>query len=271
MVWRPSPMTHHLSPTMPWMLLVDQAASGAWNMAVDQALLEHAERAGWATLRLYAWEPATLSFGRNEPATRRYDRATIERLALPTVRRPTGGRAVWHDDEVTYAVAAPSAGFGTLREAYHAIHALLAEALASLGAPVALAADRPAVGVGAGACFASAAGGEVVAPGGGKVVGSAQVRGENAFLQHGSIILGGAQERVAAVTLGAADAPHVEGLRTLLPPERATHEAVAQAIARTAARRWGAPAEPRALPDDVRHAAEALVPRYQDPAWTWRR
>jgi lipoate-protein ligase A len=264
-------MTHHLSPTMPWMHLIDAGAGGAWNMAVDQALLAHAERAGVATLRLYAWEPATLSFGRNEPAARRYDRAAIERLALPTVRRPTGGRAVWHDDEVTYAVAAPSASFGTLRQAYREIHAMLAKALASLGAPVGLAADRPAVGVGAGACFASAAGGEVIALGGGKVVGSAQVRGENAFLQHGSIILGGAQQEVAAVTLGAAEAPRVVGLRTLLPPERASREAVTQAIARTAARRWGAPAEPSTLPDDVRRAAEALVPRYQDPAWTWRR
>jgi len=264
-------MTHPLSPPVRWILIVDDAAGGAWNMAVDQALLGHAERAGVGTLRLYAWEPATLSFGRNEPATRRYDRAAIERLAMPTVRRPTGGRAVWHADEVTYAVAAPSAGFGTLRQAYREIHAMLAEALASLGAPVGLAADRPAVGVGAGACFASAAGGEVVAPGGGKVVGSAQVRGEDAFLQHGSIILDGAQQEVAAVTLGAADPPNVVGLRTLLPPERATRDAVVQAIARTAARRWQVAAEPSDLPHEVRRAAEALAPRYQDPAWTWRR
>ena len=264
-------MTHHVFPTMRWIILVDQAADGPWNMAVDQALLQHAERAGAATLRLYSWDPATLSFGRNELAQRRYDRAAIDRQALPTVRRPTGGRAVWHDDELTYAVAAPSEGFGTLRQAYREIHALLAEALMSLGAAVGLAADRPAVGVGAGACFASAAGGEVVALGGGKVVGSAQVRGEGAFLQHGSIILGGAQERVAAVTLGAADPPNVVALRTLLPPERATREAVAKAVAQTAARRWNVSAEPGALPDDVRRAAEALLPRYRDPAWTWRR
>lgn len=256
---------------MIWMLLVDPAAGGAWNMAVDQALLAHAERAGVATLRLYAWEPATLSFGRNEPAARRYDRAAIARLAMPTVRRPTGGRAVWHADEVTYAVAAPSAGFGTLRQAYREIHAMLAEALVALGAPVGLASDRPAVGVGAGACFASAAGGEVVALGGGKVVGSAQVRGENAFLQHGSIILGGAQQEVAAVTTGDADPPSVVGLRTLLPPAHATGESVTQAIVRTAARLWQVPEEPGALPEDVRRAAEGLVPHYQDPAWTWRR
>jgi lipoate-protein ligase A len=254
-----------------WVLLVDQAADGPWNMAVDQALLQSAEERGVATLRLYSWQPATLSFGRNEPAQRRYDRAEIERLAMPTVRRPTGGRAVWHDDEVTYAVAAPAAGFGSLREAYREIHALLAEALVSLGAPVLLAAERPAVGVGAGACFASAAGGEVVAAGGGKVVGSAQVRGEGAFLQHGSIILGGAQERVAHVTLGAADPPNVVGLTSLLPAGRATREAVVQAVAQAAARRWQVPSEPAALPEETRRAAEALLPRYRNPGWTWRR
>lgn len=256
---------------MRWLLLIDDAAGGAWNMALDQALLEAAEREGVATLRLYAWDPFTLSFGRNEPATRRYDRAAIERNGMAVVRRPTGGRAVWHADEVTYAVAAPAETFGTLRETYGAIHGLLAEALMGLGAPVGLAPDRPAVGVGAGACFASAAGGEVVTLDGGKVVGSAQVRSEGAFLQHGSIILTGAQEEVAAVTRGGADAPNVVGLARLLPPAKAGRDAVVRAIAAAAARAWGVPDAPATLPDGLRAAAEALLPRFGDPAWTWRR
>lgn len=240
-------------------------------MALDQALLDAAEREGSATLRLYAWRPYTLSFGRNEPATRRYDRAAIERHGMAVVRRPTGGRAVWHADEVTYAVAAPSEAFGSLRETYRAIHGFLAEALMGLGAPVGLAPDRPAVGVGAGACFASAAGGEVVTLNGGKVVGSAQVRSERAFLQHGSIILTGAQEEVAAVTVGGAEAPHVIGLSRLLPADRAARDAVVGAIAAVAARRWGVPETPAPLPGALRGATEALLPRFRDPAWTWRR
>jgi lipoate-protein ligase A len=256
---------------MRWTLLIDPPAEGAWNMALDQALLDAAEREGLATLRLYAWEPYTLSFGRNEPATRRYDRAAIAARGMAVVRRPTGGRAVWHADEVTYAVAAPTATFGPLRDTYRAIHGLLAEALMGLGAPVGLAADRPAVGVGAGACFASAAGGEVVTLNGGKVVGSAQVRSGDAFLQHGSIIISGAQEEVAAVTVGGANPPNVVGLARLLPPARATREAVMRAIAATAARRWGVPAERAAVPDGVRREAQALLPRFRDPAWTWRR
>src|SRR5262249_9925627 len=108
-------------------------------MAVDSALLEAAER-GQRALRLYRWGPPALSFGRNEPALKRYDRAAIESRGLSTVRRPTGGRAVWHDREVTYAVAAPVETFGSLRATYQEIHALLADALRGLGAPVTLAA-----------------------------------------------------------------------------------------------------------------------------------
>ncbi len=240
-------------------------------MALDAALLSAAERDGACTLRLYAWDPPTLSFGRNEPALRRYDRAAIAARGLAVVRRPTGGRAVWHHREVTYAVAAPSSVFGSLRDTYREIHAMLADALTSLGAAVVLAADRPADGVGAGACFASAAGGEVMALRGGKVVGSAQVRGEGAFLQHGSVLLAADQEVVAGVTIGDAAAPSATGVAELVAPERATWDAVAAAIHRAAAARWLVPAVAGTPRPEVRQAAADLVATYADAAWTWRR
>jgi lipoate-protein ligase A len=239
-------------------------------MALDEALLEAAGAAGLRALRLYAWDPATLSFGRNEPALTRYDRAHIAGRGLAAVRRPTGGRAVWHHREVTYSVVAPADTFGSLRETYHAIHALLAEALFGLGAAVRLAADRAATGVGAGACFASAAGGEVVTPDGAKVVGSAQVRLGGAFLQHGSILLVADQDVVSRVTRGTADAPVAAGLDTLVGPECATWDAVADAVAGTARRRWGLPETCAELPAAVRGRAEALRSRYADESWTWR-
>jgi lipoate-protein ligase A len=240
-------------------------------MALDSALLRAAEQDGLCTLRLYSWDPPTLSFGRNEPALKRYDRNAIAARSLAVVRRPTGGRAVWHDREVTYAVAAPAEVFGSLRATYHEIHASLAQALASLGAHVLLAADRPPAGVGAGACFASAAGGEVVAATGGKVVGSAQVRGDGAFLQHGSVLLAAEQDVVAAVTRGEADAPSAAGLVDLLPGNRATWPCVSGAIHRAATARWGAPATAGELPPRVRGWAGELLSRFADPAWTWRR
>ena len=165
-------------------------------MAIDEALLDEAGRTGTAFLRLYRWDPPCLSLGRNEPA--------IERPGVATVRRPTGGRAVWHEHEVTYAVAAPIAAFGRLRDAYRDIHERLASALRSLGADVTLAADRatptPPLRDRPNACFAETVGGEVLV-GGRKVIGSAQVRRGAAFLQHGSILLDGSPETVNATTL----------------------------------------------------------------------
>lgn len=190
-----------LACDLQWQVTVEpDGRSGADNMAVDQMLLEEAGRTGGSFLRLYRWSPPCLSFGRNEPATTRYDRAAIELLGIDVVRRPTGGRAVWHDAEVTYAVAAPVAAFGTLRDSYRAIHARLAAALRKLGMAAELAPDTGhRTPLGAGACFAQAVGGEVVV-GGRKLVGSAQVRQGTAFLQHGSILLDGSQDMVAAVS-----------------------------------------------------------------------
>lgn len=255
---------------MTWLLVRDAPAPGAWNMAVDAALLEAAS-GGASCLRLYAWDPPTLSFGRNEPALKRYDRAAIARRGIATVRRPTGGRAVWHHHEVTYSVTAPAVAFGTLREAYHEIHAMLADALLRLGAAVALAADRPAMGVGAGACFASAAGGEVAARSGGKVVGSAQVRRAGALLQHGSILLADDQDLVASLTIGEAGTVAARGVAELVGAARGGFDAVADAVSEAAAARWGVPLAPAPLPAAVQARAAALEAFYRDPAWIWRR
>jgi len=175
-------------------------------MALDAALLDRADCMGEAFLRLYRFDPPCLSLGRNEP-TARYDRSAIARLALDVVRRPTGGCAVWHEHEVTYAVAAPIATFGGLREAYRAIHTRLSAALQSLGVDATLALARPRLPSPAfhrpGPCFATPVGGEVLVAGR-KLVGSAQVRKRNAFLQHGSILLDGSQEIVSLVSRGSS-------------------------------------------------------------------
>lgn len=247
--------------TLEWRLAVDRlGASGATNMALDQALLDEASRSGRAFVRLYRWSPPCLSFGRNEPATRRYDPAAIERLGIDVVRRPTGGRAVWHNQEVTYAVAAPVAAFGSLRESYQAIHERLAAALRRLGVPATLAPDPDArVPLESGACFAQAVGGEVVV-GGRKLVGSAQVRQGGAFLQHGSILLDGSQDVVAAVSRQ----PSAVGSHTTLQAELGrpvTFEEVADAIVDA----WGQPLTATA-PNGPPAPATAF-----SSTWTWRR
>jgi len=163
-------------------------------MATDEALLDRVLRSGGAFLRLYRWDPPTLSIGRNQRI------GPVER-ALPVVRRPTGGKAVWHEHEVTYAVAAPIALYGSLREAYCQIHARIAAALRSLGVAASLAPYRPTVRPSDGptSCFAQPVGGEILVQGR-KLVGSAQMRRQDAFLQHGSILLAGSQRAVGART-----------------------------------------------------------------------
>ena len=99
-----------------WSLLIDTPRPGWENMAIDSALLDLADQEGSAFLRLYQWQPHCLSFGRHEPARRRYDVERIRSLQLDCVRRPSGGRAVWHARELTYAVAAPLTAFGGLKQ-----------------------------------------------------------------------------------------------------------------------------------------------------------
>jgi len=255
------------SQTLTWQLLVDPAGRpGAENMALDQALLDAADRTGASFLRLYRWSPSCLSFGRNEPALTRYDRAAIERLGLDVVRRPTGGRAVWHDAEVTYAVAAPVEAFGSLRESYCEIHRRLARALQSLGVPADLAPNPESrAPLHTGSCFADAVGGEVVVRGR-KLVGSAQVRQGLAFLQHGSILLDGSQDIVGAISRPptAASSFRVRGSITLREALGRTvaFEEVAQAIVSVWDDQLTVTAHYRPLPP---------VTAAFGSDWTWRR
>ena len=246
-----------------WQLLLEpQGRSGPENMAVDVALLERADRMGEAFLRLYRFDPPCLSLGRNEAAGG-YDRAAIPRLGIDVVRRPTGGGAVWHEHELTYAVAAPIAAFGLLRQAYRAIHQRLLTALRLLGADVALAPDRPTARppVPPSACFSQPVGGEVLLRTR-KLVGSAQMRRGGAFLQHGSILLDGSQDVIAAVTRE----PQAASAATTLSEElarRITWEEVADAIVAT----W----DTGVTSPNLHQPPPTSIAWFSDPAWTWRR
>lgn len=179
-----------------WHLLIDSVGrSGDYNMSTDVDLLLESARTGAQYLRLYRWDPPTLSIGRNQP----FSAAAYPDVEV--VRRPTGGKAVWHEHEVTYAVAAPIAAFGSLRSAYCEIHTRIVRALRSLGVEAHLAPHRPTVrpSDGPASCFAITVGGEILVAGR-KLVGSAQVRRGQALLQHGSILLAGSQQKVTAVT-----------------------------------------------------------------------
>jgi lipoyl(octanoyl) transferase len=251
----------------PYVLWDDLTPRPGWrNMAIDRTLLERAQ-AGESWLRLYAWDPPCLSFGRHEPASSRYDAERIAELGLAVVRRPTGGRAVWHAGELTYAVAAPSAGLGSLRDACDEIHGMLRDALAALGVATEPAPAHRAAAVDAGACFSRPAGGELMV-GGRKVVGSAQVREGAAFLQHGSILLEGDQSTVASVTRGPAP-PDLSASLARVLGRPVARERVARAITAAAAARWGPPTRRVEAPAEVLERAETHGACFRSAAWTW--
>jgi lipoate-protein ligase A len=188
-------------------LLFDPPASGAWNMAVDEALLETAATSGLATLRFYAWEEPTLSLGYFQSAADRLEHPAS--LNCPLVRRASGGGAIIHDRELTYSIALPQrvARPETATELYDTAHETLIELLATLGVTASL--FRTSLGSCGSSrsdnkgepflCFERRTCGDVVC-GHAKIAGSAQRRRRGVVLQHGSVLL--ARSKAAPTLLG---------------------------------------------------------------------
>jgi len=258
-----------------WRLLDTGARDGAWNMACDVALMERARRTGEAVFRVYAWSEPTLSFGRHESARQQYDAAAIAAAGVRVVRRPTGGRALLHDHEVTYSVTAPLAEGESLGASMRRYNQLLLRALHMLGANATEATAPRAMRPEGAACFAVPAGGELML-GDRKLVGSAQVRQDGALLQHGSILLADDQGRIAGFATGPfLSATPAATLHEVLGAG-ATYGAVRDALLReVAADGDDRPASTLVLSVDDgsidrRVLADALG-HFRDDAWTWRR
>jgi lipoyl(octanoyl) transferase len=170
-------------------ILVDRLPEhGAWNMAVDEVLLESAVAETAETLRLYRWAEPTLSLGYFQSAGRAAENPLWR--GLPVVRRLSGGGAIVHDCELTYALALPAsrARAQDPKALYHAAHHAVIDALRSLGFDAALRGRAvPARGAEF-LCFARGDDFDVVA-GDVKILGSAQRRRKGAVLQHGGLIL----------------------------------------------------------------------------------
>jgi lipoate-protein ligase A len=279
-----------------WRLLLDDFADGATNMARDEAIAAiHAEGATPPTLRLYRWRPACLSLGRFQRADA-IDRSACARAGVAVVRRPSGGRALLHDDELTYAVVAradhPLVVGGSIVESYRRISEALLAGLRRLGVDAELTPARknderrmmndevpaPAdhrssfLAQRSAACFDAPASYELTV-GGRKLVGSSQTRRAGVLLQHGAIPL----------------SPHAGRLAALLanPPDDLGHKMIAldQALGRAVgfdelagailsgfAGAWGVAFERGALTSQERAAEQRLrEEKYATERWTYVR
>jgi lipoate-protein ligase A len=272
-----------------WRILDTGPADGFTNMAVDEAILEmHAAKGGLSTLRFYTWSPPALSLGYGQPIEADIDLTQCQALGIDVVRRPTGGRAVLHDHEITYSVVVsaddPRVTSGVLAS-YLMISQALIRGLAYLGITAELLPLRRGVPLLSGraspVCFATPSSYEV-AVGGRKIIGSAQRRARDVIMQHGSIPLSWDIKKMHAVfgspqrhDESAPREPAYHSFMTSLQEAggRAYHYAeVVAALARGIAETWEIELIQGQLSDAERQRSAYLsVTKYRSDTWTWQR
>jgi lipoate-protein ligase A len=276
-----------------WRFINTGSDDAASNMALDEALLLMQE-AGAAppTLRVYGWSTPTLSLGYTQHTRQEVNLAACREYGVTVMRRPTGGRAVLHDQEVTYSVVLPttlSTSPGALTEDYRRLGMALAAALRHLSLAVCLARPhrqaRSQYSVASPACFAALSRYELSVAGK-KIVGSAQKRLSHALLQHGSIPLWLDRQRLFACLQVPAErraALIQEAYTTMVAVNEVATTPVSAAALHQALRLGFGSAlgieliETPILPEEWRLARELRQTKYATPAWNldgaaaWRR
>ncbi len=266
-----------------WRLLITSPARGAWNMAVDESILEHIGRgASPPTLRLYAWEPPCLSLGHAQPFAE-VDVTRLKERGWEVVRRPTGGRAILHTDELTYSVIAPNDEprvEGSVLESYNRLAQALLLAVKELDLPVELKEEKTnQQGTPNPVCFEVPSTYEITVNGK-KLIGSAQARRKEGVLQHGSLPLRGDISRICQALVFENEAARQKAARRLLARAATVESALgravsweeaAQAFVRAFEAQLGLNFERGELSKSESRRAEELVKeKYDHPSWTQR-
>jgi lipoate-protein ligase A len=188
-----------------WRVIKNKPANGAWNMAVDEAILGSIQSGkSKPALRMFAWYPPCLSLGYAQPFSD-IDLDRLSTMGWDAVRRITGGRAILHTDELTYSVIGPDNEprlQGGVLESYRCLSAALLSALRMMGLPAQVVPkpstsdqnkqDHQPV------CFETPSNYEITFSGR-KLIGSAQARKKSTVLQHGTIPLYGDITRIIDV------------------------------------------------------------------------
>ena len=267
-----------------WRLLLSKPLPGAWNMAIDSAILDAVTQGkALPTLRLYSWKPPAISLGSAQSAAD-VDLDALRAHGWELVRRPTGGKALLNMDELTYSVIGPENEprlRGGVLESYRRIAAALAAALRIVGAPVEIHTDheKPTEPYDAAICFEVPSSYEIVVDGR-KLVGSAQARHAHGILQHGSIPLAGDLGRITEVLRFASPQEAAQALSRLKSRALTLQEALgrvldwqelAKAVIRGFCDQLALDLQPSFLTPWERDRARELVEqRYANDAWTFR-
>ncbi|MCS6860591.1 MAG: lipoate--protein ligase family protein [Abditibacteriales bacterium] len=266
---------------MRWRFLDTGLHNGAWNMAVDEAmLLAHAQGLTPPTLRFFRWQPPCVSLGYFQSADE-VDWEECARRGYDVVRRPTGGRAILHDQELTYSVVIADkeiAGGSSVLASYAALSQGLILGLRALGIEAYMEGRKPqgrreAVAPGPFSpanCFAAAARCDLLA-GGKKIVGSAQVRREGVILQHGAVPLRLNVEAWQAVLPGTTDLALLATDVNAAAPQTVSYDDLARALRHGFEAAFGVALQPAELTDWENAKAQDLVAtKYTASTWTRR-
>jgi lipoate-protein ligase A len=255
------------------------------NMAVDEAILLATGKGEVPpTLRLYGWEPPCLSIGYAQPFSD-VDHRQLNSQGWDIVRRPTGGRAILHTDELTYAVIGPDSNallVGGVIESYRRLSQALLSALHQLGIP-AQANQQKRSGPGEQSqepiCFEVPSNYEITVQGK-KLIGSAQARKRSGVLQHGSLPLYGDLARISLVLQYDTDSTRAEAGERLLDHattveavlgRRLSWKTAADALTNAFCSKLNVELVPGELTPNERQAVdELLVEKYKNPAWIKR-
>jgi lipoate-protein ligase A len=188
MVPRDSPFP--LTVSVPWRWIPPLLADGVSQMAIDALLLQQLAAAGAGgrpALRLYGWRRPTLSLGYHQRQLEPHWPALAAAGRIALVRRPSGGRAVLHAGELTYALVQPATGRRV--EVYAQACQWLLQAFADLGQPLHWGAASPRLAQQRSSCFGTATAADLLHVTGAKRIGSAQLWRGGHVLQHGSVLL----------------------------------------------------------------------------------
>jgi len=267
-------------PQSAWRLILSEPSSGAMNMAIDSAILAGVEEGlSPPTLRLYSWNPPCLSLGYNQP----YSDVDIDQLTSrhwDVIRRPTGGRAILHTDELTYAVIGPYSDprlSGSLMNSYRNISHALFDALSRLCLPVEVHAGKDPQAHHQPVCFENPSDFEITANGK-KIIGSAQARKKNCLLQHGSLPLSGDLTRITQVLSYPSQKARQQAGEIIVQKAITVGEALGEVISWIKASQAFKAAFSQALnikleegeltPKEMDKAGQLLSDKYGHPDWT---
>lgn len=257
----------------PWRLIQDAPQDGPTNMASDEALLLSCQVGrSRPTLRLYRWSNPTVSVGYHQPIDGEVDLTACRQRGVSLVRRPTGGRAVLHHQELTYSLVLPiqEGSRGVLQDYRWISHCLLL-GLKRLGLAAMMSRGGRSTGGCRGLCFLATSRYEL-AVNGQKLVGSAQRRLSRALLQHGSLLIAIDYAHWTALFPQGKELVH---RATALEPvlgRRPSFEEVTEAILIGFRETGGVHFENGELTAEEFSLAQNLVARrYNNPEWTFRR